>query len=188
MSACECCGCVVTDDYGTSIVTGEGTRLSPYYVELADPGWSRPVVRIRRNTSQSIPNNTLTPVTFSTEIFDIGGYWVIGSPTILTMPETGLYVFGGSGRWAANGTGTREMGFRRNGTQVLHINDNPSAPTIGAANALYHNVTYQYPLDAGDTLELVVRQESGGALNLFADGSSQESIVFWAAYMGRTII
>lgn len=186
MARCDCCGCALESDYGTSIVTGEGDATDPYVIALADPGWVRPAVRIRRTTNQSIASGaSYAAVSFDTEVFDQGGFWIVGSPTLLTIPADGLYIFGGCAEWAANATGTRELGIRLNGTIMLQVDDQPPESTNGATLTPWMNLSYQYRLGVGSTLELVARQESGGALDLVAE--ADDSITLWAVYVGRTV-
>lgn len=185
MAACDCCGCVFESDYGTSIVTGEGTATDPYIISMASVPFVRPAARVRRTTTQSItPSGTFVPISFDTEIFDTDAIWTVGSPTEFTINTDGIYIFGGCGLWAANGTGTRELAFRLNGSNIIQTNDQP-AETTHAASTRWHHITYQYRLGAGDSLELLARQESGGALNMTAE--AEDSIVFWIVYAGRVI-
>lgn len=188
MGACNCCGCVVESDYGTSIVTGDGTAAEPYTIALVDPTWVRPAVRIRRTTNQSFPSTTgYGVVSFDTVVFEQGGeFWAAGAPTIITIPEDGLYIFGACGKWAAgNLAGARRIGFRLNGTTVILTDDQPLEATHGATLTPWMNLSYQYRLGIGDTLELVAHQNSGDSLNLVAE--ADDSITFWAVYVGKTV-
>lgn len=187
MAVCDCCGCEIVDDYGTSLVTGEGTRDDPFVVSMVDDTWLRPAVRIRRTTNQSIPTGAaFTAVSFDSEVFDQGtgsNMWVVGSPTLITIPENGIYVFGGCGQWPVSPGFTRELGIRLNGTTILQLNDIIDDPFGG--DIQYQHVTYQERLVAGNTLELVARQETAGAMNLVAQ--ADVTTVFWCFYAGRYV-
>src|SRR5688572_4835260 len=187
MAKCDCCGCVIAEDYGTSEVTGEGSSTDPYVVSLVDETWQRPAARVRRTTDQLISHNIFVPISFDTEVFDTGGFWVIGSPTLFTITEAGMYAFGGCVRWGVNAEGTREVGFRKNGSTILLVNDQPVDATNGATVSPWQAASYQAPLAPGETLELVVRQEASGgaALNTFTE--ADDSQVFWIVYLGRVI-
>jgi len=186
MARCDCCGCEIASDYGTSTVVGDGSAATPFTISKIDPNWQRPHARVRRTTTQSItPSGTFNAISFDTEVFDFGGFWVVGSPTLFTIPEDGMYIFGGCGIWAANATGTRELGIRKNGTDIIMVCDSPPDGTNGATMTPRAHVTYQSPLVAGNTLELVARQESGGALNMTAE--ADDSIVFWIVYAGKKV-
>jgi hypothetical protein len=187
MAACDCCGCIFESDYGTSIITGTGTKPDPYQISIVDTAWIRPAARVRRAALQAIPTGAaFTAITFDTEVFDQGGnFWVVAAPTRLTIPLSGLYIFGGCGIWAGNATGTRELGVRLNGSTIIAVNDQPPDATSGAGNTPWQQITYQKILGEGDYLELVARQESGGSLNMTAE--ADDAIVFWIVYAGRTI-
>lgn len=184
MSRCDCCGCILAGD-GTSVVTGTGTRANPYTIAMEDASWRRPSARIRRTSNQAVATgDNFTVVSFDTAVFQEGVFWSIGSPTLIGIPEDGIYLFGGCTRWQANDTGTRELGFRLNGLNVIALNDQP-VDTFNDGVNHWSEITYQQRLGAGETLELVARQESGGSLNLVTD--DENSVVFWIAYMGRVI-
>lgn len=184
MARCDCCGCVFDSDYGTSIVTGSGTTVDPYIFSEVNADWVRPAARVERTTSQSIPNNTITAISFDTENFDTGGFWTVGSPTRLTVSEEGLYMFGGCVLWPANTTGTRELGLRLNGTTILQHNDQPVDPSLSIP--YWQQVTYQAILTPTNYLELTARHEAGVSLNLMEE--EHESMSFWIVYMGRAVI
>lgn len=180
---CNCCGCFVSSDYGTSIVVGTGSASDPYTVSRVDIAWIRPAARVRRTTSQSIPTgDTFTAITFDLEVFDQRDFWSSTDPTMFVAPQDGLYLFGGNGIWAANATGTRELALRLDGTTIIQTVDQA---TTGASNTPASHISYQYRLGVGQTVELMARQESGGALNLTAE--ADDSIVFWIVYLGKTI-
>lgn len=185
MNRCDCCGCVFDSDYGTSLVSGSGTKTDPYVVEVSNDTWVRPSARVRRTTSQSIPSSTTTPtaIVFDTEEYDNAAFWPGSSNSRVVVPEDGIYWFGGCVLWPANAVGVREIGLRLNGTTMLQHNDLVVDPFTAAAG--WQQVNYQAILVAGDEIELMVRQESGGALNLIAE--EFESMALWIAYMGRTI-
>jgi len=65
-----CCGCHLESDYGTSVVTGDGSQTNPFTVAQTDSGYDRPLVRVGISTgsTQSIPDNTDTAVSFDTRV------------------------------------------------------------------------------------------------------------------------
>ncbi len=132
-----------------------------------------PAVLLRRVANQSISNNTETNMSWDTEDVDTDSMWSSG--TTITIQTSGIYVvsmfinFG-----AANGTGLREIAFKKNG--VGGIGSNTSMP-----NSSYtHNVTASaiFSAVATDTITAVAFQSSGSAMNLTGNIS-----VVW---MGRT--
>lgn len=185
-TTCDCCGCIFESDYGTTNVTGTGTHSNPYVVSKVEPTWIRPAARVRRTTNQSIATGAaFAAITHDTPSFDTGNFWSASFPTRLVIPQTGLYLFGGSCMWQAAAAGTREIGIRLNGTTVLQLNDQPTDATSGATNTPWQSVGYQYRLSIGDYLELVVRQESAGAL--IVQSEFDDSPAFWIVYLGKTI-
>lgn len=122
---------------------------------------------IGRATAQSIPNSTLTAVTFTAETFDFGGWWASGS--LATVPAgaipsgftTIMVQCFATARFAANGTGTRQAAIVLNGS-VSGVGVSVSA--LSGETTLVP-VTKVIEVAAGDTLGLSVQQNSGGALN-----------------------
>jgi hypothetical protein len=110
----------------------------------------------------SISNNTNTMVSFTTENIDDNNYWSAGSPTRLTMPETGWYMLGALVTYANNSSGVRNTNIVFNGTPRLAVDSR--MPLSGAVT----NVTLGNPYYLGATnyVELQVFQNSGGALDI----------------------
>lgn len=179
MSKCDCCGCQVADDYGTSTASGTGTAADPFMITRVDPAFVRPMVRVTGGVIAAIPNNTPTPVPFSAEIFDTDNMWVIGNPTIITIQTAGFFIYGSRVVWPSNNVGNRHSfitHFPVSGPAVGSITNQDNAPTGDYDRQL----NYQSYFSVGDQLRLDVAQVSGGALNLTAS-------VFWAVYIGRKV-
>lgn len=177
---CDCCGCVLESDYGTSTVAGSGTTTDPFTVTRTDPAFIRPMARVTRvAVLGGVPNNTPTPVPFDTEVFDTDMMWVIGTPTLITFQKAGLFSFGASWSWPSNTTGQR-FGFLtvfRGATVITTINEAVQTTT----GDLRRQLNYQWYVEIGDTLRLDVAQTSGGALNL------NSGVAMWALYHGRKV-
>lgn len=175
------CGCHTAADYGTSTTDGEGTVADPFTFTLIDPTWVRPMVHIRRSTNQLIPDNVLTVISFDTEVFDTDSMWALGSPTIVTINTTGLYLMGACGQWSGV-DGVAEFAFRQNSTTLIDSQEY----SFVAITSGHQSGSYLWFLNAGDTLELLVRQDDfAGATSRNLLGHANESIVFWACYVGR---
>lgn len=177
---CDCCGCFIEEDYGTTTVAGSGTHEDPFTVTRVDPAFVRPAVRITRAAVlPSVPNNTITPVPFTAEVFDTDNMWSVGTPTLITFNTPGIYQFGANWIWPSNTTGQR-FGFwiytPVAGPSVTMIDE--TVQTTGGD--LRRQLNYQWHFSAGDTIRLDVAQTSGGALNL-------NSAVAWAVYIGRYV-
>lgn len=134
------------------------------------------------NGTQSLTNNTDTAIDFDgTEDYDTDAYHDAGTPTRLTVPSTGYYAFGGSLEFAANTTGYRDIKIRVNGTSVKFRTKAPAAQSGG------HPMTIsgQLALTAGDYIEFVAAQTSGGALNVGAAGDATNNHArFWIQKVG----
>ena len=114
------------------------------------------------NAAIAIGNGAITPITFGIARFDP---FLMHSVTKIIIPRTGNYNVGGCIEFAAAGGGYRQIGVRRNGTTF--VVQTTQAPT-GVADQL--NVACDWQFTAGDYIELVVVQNSGGPLNVNAVG------------------
>lgn len=182
-TTCNCCGCVLVDGI-TSVVSGSGSSGDPYAVDIIDPMFysQRYAVRRQRSTVQSIPNDTLTAVDFTTAVagsFDRGPFFT--APSTFTAPSSGIYIFGGTVSFADNAIGTRYIEVIKNDTTVLCANENNS----NAGSTHFVTVSSSAPLYGTETLKLRVRQTSGGPLDITV--SAEQSPVFWAIYVGRFV-
>lgn len=134
-----------------------------------------PQARVFNSANISITTATVTALTFNSERYDNGGLHDTGSNTSrLTAPITGLYSIGASVRYAANVTGIRNTLIRLNGATFI-ATDTRTATAGG--NATDVTLGAQYQMVAGDYVELVVFQDSGGALNVTSAGNLSPE--FW---------
>src|SRR5215204_2490654 len=85
----------------------------------------------------------------------------------MTAPIAGVYVISTSVDWTANATGERRLRLRVNGnnTQLIASDIEDSSPVR------FQTVATVYRLAAGDYVEAVVKQTSGGALNAGASAN-----------------
>lgn len=119
---------------------------------------------------QSIPNNSITAVTWATEAHDVGGYFDAGSPTVFTAPQDGYYLLTASLGFASNGTGVRAAWIQATTGQVAAAT---TLPVTGFATAMsLSGVAF---LTAGQTARVDGYQTSGAGLNVDA-GTSQFSV------------
>lgn len=122
--------------------------------------------RAVRVATQSIPTGTDTAISMTAEDFDVGTmHDSATNSSRITIPADGAghYYIGGSYNMAQNGTNRRVSYLRLNGTTDLVIQNVPPPNTgdFGASLATYAL------LAANDYVELVVNQNSGGALAAF---------------------
>lgn len=136
-----------------------------------------PSVRVF-GAATSVPNATLTPLSFTTERFD-SGLWTVGAPDVFVAPVTGVYLITGTVHFASSASGTyRHVGIRYNGADT--IVGNTRTPTTSSVR--YLSVTTAYRLVASDYVELVVQQDSGAALNI--ERTESGSPEFSAVWLG----
>ncbi len=120
--------------------------------------------RATANANQSIANSTATVLAFGgTDAYDTEGFHDPGgNNTRHTIPagRGGTYHFLAGMQWASNPTGQRQMWLRLNGTITLgfvlqNAAGGPHIMQVGGDASLV----------AGDYVEVVCQQSSGGALN-----------------------
>ena len=119
-----------------------------------------------RASDQSISDATATAINFlagATVEVDTDGMFDTDSPAQLTIRHQGLYLLGAHLVWESNTTGRRDL--------YIEVNDgNVTASRQDAATALgtAQTLTTMTPLSVDDVVEMVVYQNSGGALNATA--------------------
>lgn len=147
-----------------------------------------PQARVYNSANISIPNATPTVLTFNSERFDSGNLHSTSSNTgRLTAPITGLHDICAHVLYAANITGRRETTLRLNGTTVIAIDERQTVTVAGVFTAV--SISAHYQLAAGDYVEVVVFQDSGGALNVTTAGnySPEFSMVRLGGYVNMGV-
>jgi hypothetical protein len=145
-----------------------------------------PVLRVRRATLQSIPNNADTFFTFTIEDFDNDGCFTASSDTV-TVQTTGVYYVSAGLSFASNATGYRSMYIMKNPSTVsdyasIFAGNQVTAASAGDPALVASSVQ---TFTAGDTIKVMVGQNSGGALN--AGNVTLTSICHLSlAWVGRT--
>ena len=125
--------------------------------------------KAHNSTSQSIPNNVETALSFDSNDFNVGSiHSTTVNPTRFTVPSTGVYSIFGLYRASSNATGTRYAAIKKNGSVYLSINWS----AVSASSDTSINVGLIETLTAGDYIELYAFQTSGGALNAVTGASN----------------
>lgn len=148
-------------------------QLEEIFAEAAGGGTPSFVgARAYLNTAtQALNNNTNTPVQFDGESYDTDAFHDnVVNKTRFTAPVDGYYLMVANVTFAANATGTRQLFFMVNGTTVI---SNAVFPA-NTASVIY-NTHAIYPLVAGDYVELIASQNSGGSLNIVGGNAQQTS-------------
>lgn len=131
------------------------------------------------SVTQSIANTAATAATFDSELFDTNNYHSTTTNTDrITIPTTGYYAVRAQVGWDANSTGQRVVNIYKNNANFV--------PALASFATGFTNVTTQYvdgilSLTAGDYLQVVVTQTSGGALNTSPSGARN---IFTIQYLG----
>lgn len=132
------------------------------------------VIVNRNGATQSIPDSTNTPISFTNEVLDQGG-WITVTSTTATVPASAIpagYTTVLLQTWfivtfAANATGVRRARLTKNGSSEYSI-------AYSAASADTTDLVASWPVTAvaGDTFQLEVYQTSTGSLNATAGAMS----------------
>lgn len=125
--------------------------------------------RLRHSASQSLAHDTDTPLLFDVEEFDTAGlHSTVTNTSRLVAPTAGKYFLWCVVQFVYNGTGWRRIYFRLNGADNI---GSCSVPAInGEVTSISHGTHYR--LGAGDYVEVVAKQTSGGALDVMMSGVS----------------
>lgn len=153
-------GFVGRDDDGFIIDGGRGflqTRVGTNAMKIGQFG---------RGANQSIPNNALTPISFTTEF---GDCCVInsGDATEIEVEEDGVYEVRFQAAFAANATGQRQLQIVKGGVgETAYAIEN--SPNLGAGITYISITLPAIGATAGEYFKVTAFQDSGGALNLLS--------------------
>lgn len=139
---------------------------------------SVPYRRVNRTSTVSIPNNVQTTVGWQNpgglvvETADSGISFTAGG--VVTLAVAGIYLLNVTVTWASNVNGQRSIVFKRNGTEQLGGDE--SDP--GQVGAFYHSTSVLHEFSEGDTVEVQLHQNSGGALNWIGNNENRFTIAW----------
>ncbi len=139
------------------------------YLKGVTDGLSASGFRINRGSNQSIPDSTATAISFTSEIFDFGGWWSSG--TTATVPAGAIpsgattVLVEGIARafFASNATGYRRIDILVNGSVIAR-------KTVGAESTTGTDdeTSDYFELAAGDTITMEVTHTAGSSINVTA--------------------
>lgn len=158
------------------------TQLSQL-VDVIDFLLAPPRAELRQTVAQSIPNNSVTAITFDTEDLDgnVAGTAQHDNSTNssrFTAVYAGWYQVSGGVGFSSNATGVRLSRWIVNGTTVNGSEIELAA--ISGAVTLIPARTIKVYLAVGDYVELGAFQNSGGSLNsAVATGTQSRMSVLW---------
>lgn len=142
---------------------------------------SPPACRVFNSAVQSIPTGgTGAALTFDSERFDTDNMHSTSSFTSrITFNTAGLYIVTGYAGFAGSAAGAiRAFQIRLNGVTVLATQLAP----VGATHNSQSTVTAGWKFAVNDYVELLLIQDSGGALNSLV--SAAQSPEFSAVWVG----
>jgi len=114
-------------------------------------------------TNITLIDSIPTALTFSGELFDTANLHGVTNTSRLTAPVKGLYMVTGSVRFASNTTGKRELYVMKGGSTLVQTE---SALPLGGTNDTIMGITTLVSMNAGEYVELLAYQGSGGTLDV----------------------
>ena len=133
--------------------------------------------RVYNSADISIPNNTITTLTFDSESYDTDTiHSTVANTDRLTCVTAGKYIIGGNA-WFYYSTGTRKLSqILLNATTIIAFDEK-----IGVYSGM--NPVGIYDLDVDDYLQFQLYQNSGGAVNV-TKYANNPSPSFWMQRIG----
>lgn len=154
---------VVTSGGSITSITAENNRFASSRVKTVA---SSTLATGTRSTTQSIANATNSTVVLSTATNS--DYVTLDTATgVFTIKESGTYILRTMCVWANNATGTRTIRYDNSANvNYSYSSQTRTASSLdsGGGDRIQENA-YVYAFTAGDTVKLVIYQDSGGALN-----------------------
>jgi hypothetical protein len=142
---------------------------------LRDAGFGEQLMAATRVTTAgnvNIASGVPTAVPFTTSRFNTGEWNSAVNPTRLTAQTDGIFAIAGSASFASNVTGQRTLAIRRNGSVTIASEQDTANSSLVPTNITASTVAI---LSAGDYIELIATQTSGGNLDVLkADEYSPE--------------
>lgn len=159
---------------GTGILFDD-TVANRRTVSLDPSGLDTKGAQIYRNTDLVVTDATPTAVPFTTELLDEDNYWVVGSPTRITIPRDGWYLIVGQATIGAIGAGAFNASIKVNGTTIR--NGQTTFTTAVTADGLQKVlVTALIKLVATDFVELFVETNTSSATETILGGQNNTFI------------
>jgi hypothetical protein len=135
----------------------------------------RPVFQGRQTVAQGVVTSTFSPLTFTTEDIDSHtGHSTSSDTSRYVAPEDGWYQVSGGISFESNATGVRVGVWWKNGTTIN--GSRVDVPAISGGQAILTARTMLISLSAGDYVELVAWQNSGGTRNTVVTTENQSSM------------
>ena len=164
-------------DFGYAIKTYADTITATVFASYPEVV---PSARVYNDADIAVANNSNVTLTFNKERWDTDTIHDTSTNTgRLTCKTAGIYHIYASVAFASNATGYRYINIRLNGSTMI--------ATLGhtevAASNENMSISTEYSLAVNDYVELVVYQNSGGALNVIATPNSSPE--FGMTFQGK---
>jgi hypothetical protein len=127
--------------------------------------------RYTTDASQSIPNNTATIVNFEDLSFDSHSAVTVGASWKFIAPVSGRFSVNAQITWSSvtlTSGQINSIAIRKNGVEYISDFDNRAT---GGSNIFTRRIADTIQLAAGDYIDVMVTQQSGGAITLNGTGS-----------------
>lgn len=141
--------------------------------------WIQERARVYNNAVIGVNNGIWTALPMNSELYDPSGMHAAApNPSFITMAVPGRYSVGGNIQFAANAVGSRWIAVRSTapGPVVTWISQQAQQATAAGNCSVTAHCEWEFV--AGEYVELLAYQNSGGALNVVA--AAQVSPEFWA--------
>ena len=149
---------------GAVLTEAQLDTLSDDITFLANP----PRCRVYNSANISLTTGVDTALTFNSERYDTDTMHSTAVNTSrITFTTAGTYDIKGHVSFAANATGQRTLLVRVDGATIIAVQKTDAT----AAGSVEVSVATEYAFTAGQYVELVASQNSGGALNVTAGGN-----------------
>lgn len=152
----------------------DGTTIE-WVIAVFDASSLSPWVRLSRQATQSINNNTATPISWDTETTDLSNMYDSGNPTRITIPGSGNKIFEVSCMvsFAAGATGIRRAAIYKNGALVSFTPSTVSIAPSGAGTSTEILISTRLECTGGEYFEVVATHTQGTALNVVSGLSAR---------------
>lgn len=150
--------------------------LNTYIRDNSDFLAETPKVAVRLTSTQSVPDDTTTTVSWDEAVWETdASMWDGASPTKIVIPRDGLYDIDCHVKWAtsADPTDEREIKILVEGSERINGTAIPTATHAHSLQLLSTN------LATDDEIEIQVTQATGGALNMQA--TVTRLVVAWSS-------
>lgn len=166
--------------------TGFGSVISPneeflLYYDSTQQRWitsyssnaDRISARLVLPADQSIADATYSHLSWIVNL-DTGNFFDAGSPTLITIPQTGWYFIKTTVIWDVNGTNLRETFIGELTSEVPRVWDSRLAVNAAQTVVSLSDISYY---SVGQNLRVGVWQNSGGNLNVLKERAPTSTLV-----------